>query len=312
MKKFFKFIKTNRKARIFSVTIVSIATLFLIVNYGRYVKDIIDNYITRTQRFYFNSDKLTTDCKEFEINYWPGVDPYPINIQLNSMDNNLRVAPIDIDYTVTCSPTMGLRCDLSQTRGTIDDSGVDSFVVTAIPDAIFDSGDTVSLTVKAKASEPFEKELCADFVFVVGDYGLSYKIEDEANSPYLEAIISNTVDYYKVIEPFGENNEYYVGRQISASLYEELTPAEQAKCASALITLSFDPTVVRLDMTNYYYQNKRSQVIDQIGGFDYVKEFTFAVKPQTSVAIKFYKLQRSNDYTYPLGNNPQIVQFSAE
>ena len=294
------------------MSIVSIATLFLIVNYGRYVKDIIDNYITRTQRFYFNSDKLTPDGKEFEINYWPGVDPYPINIQVNSMDNNLRVAPIDINYEITCTPTSGLRCELSQTSGTIDDSGEDSFVVTAIPTAIFEDGDEVSLTVTATASEPFEKELSATFVFVVGDYGLSYRIEDEADSPYLEAIISNTVDYYKVIEAFGENNEYYVGREISSSLYDTLTPEQQAKCASALITLSFDPAEVRLDMTNYYYQNRKSRVIQQLDGFDYVKEFTFAVKPQTSVAIKFYKLQRSNDYTFPLGSNPEVVHFSAE
>ena len=67
MKKALKYMKEHKKVRIFSITVISVISLFFIVNFGRYVKDIIVNYITRTQRFYFNSDKLTEDNKEFEI-----------------------------------------------------------------------------------------------------------------------------------------------------------------------------------------------------------------------------------------------------
>ncbi len=304
-----KFLKEHKKARVFSIAIISVLSLFFLINFGRYIKDIITNYITRTQIFYFNSDKLTEDNKEFEINYWPGVGSYPIYINVNSLDNNLRGAPMPIDYTITCTSDTGLRCDLSKNAGTIGTAtNSDSFTVTAVATQPFSDGDEVSLQVKVKASEPYEKELSAVFRFVVGNYGISYKIEDQVGQPYLTAVISNTIDYYTVIDDFGT---YHEDDTLTADEYEALDPADQVHCASALVTLAFDPNVVRLDMTNYYYQHKRSELLQTIGGYDYVKSFTFRVKAQTSVAIKFYKLFTTNNYTYPIINNTPVVQFSA-
>ncbi len=305
----FEFIKTHKKARIFSIVLISVFSLFFLVNFSRYVKQIIENYITRTERFYFNSDKLTEDNKQFEVNYWSGVDPYTINITVNSLDNNLRGALIDIDYTITCEADSGLSCSLSQSSGTISHTtNTDSFSVVARPTRNFSDGESASIRVVATTSEPYEKQLSAVFTFVVGSYGLSYKIEDNANQPYLEAIISNTVDYYRVIVPFGS---YTYNQEIAADVYNALAPADKAKCASAVITLSFDPDEVRLDMTNYYYQNRMSQQIEPIGGFDYVNEFTFGIKAQTSVNIKFYKLDTTLDYTYPIINSTPVVEFSS-
>ena len=309
LRRSFEYLKTHKKARIFSIAIISVVSLFFLVNFSRYVKQIIENYITRTERFYFNSDKLTIDNKEFEINYWPGAAPYEITITMNSLDNNLRGTDIDIDYEISCTSSTGLLCELSKTASTIpSSSNKDVFTATAVPTVPFQDGQSASITVTATASEPFEKELSATFVFVVGHYGLSYKIEDQVGQPYLEAAISNTDDYYIVRTAFGT---YNVGDRISSAVYATLDPNDQNKCASVIIKLSFDPDILRLDMTNYYYQNKTAETIQVIDGFDYVNSFTFVIKPQTAIAIKFYKLNTLQNYTYPLVNSTPIVTLEA-
>lgn len=310
IKKAINYIKKHKKLRIASLTIISILSLFLVVNLGRYVKTIIENYISRTQNFYFNSDKLTEDNKQFEITYWSGVESYPLTIEVNSLDNNLRGADIPITYNISCSSNGDLLCNLSKTQDTIDTlTHSDSFVVTAVPNKVFEDGDSASITVSAVANAPYRKVLSATFTFIVGSYGLSYKIEDTEGQPYLESVISNTVDYYKVITAFGS---YAVGAQISAEVYDTLSTDDKAKCASAIITLSFNPTKYRLDMTNYFYQHKISETTQTINGFEYVNSFTFPINAQSSVAIKFYKLTVSENNTYPLGNNQSpAVQFAA-
>ncbi len=303
----FEFIKTHKKVRILSIAAISVISLFFVVNFSRYVKKIIENYITRTERFYFNSDKLTEDNKVFEINYWPGAAPYEITITVNSLDNNLRGTDIDIDYDITCTSEEGLRCDLSKTSSTIEKlTNKDTFTVTAVPLRPFSDGESSSITVKAKASEPYEKELSATFRFVVGHYGLSYKIEDQVGQPYLESVISNTDDYYKVYTAFGNHQ---VGERISSATYASLSDSDKQKCAGAVIKLSFDPDDLRLDMTNFYYQNRIAQTQEVLNGFDYVNSFTFAIAPQTSVAIKFYKLQVNTNNTYPITNSTPIVDI---
>ncbi len=309
LRRTFQYIKTHKKARIFSIAIISVVSLFFLVNFSRYVKQIIENYITRTERFYFNSDKLTVDNKLFEINYWPGAAPYEISITLNSLDNALRGTDINIDYTVSCQASTGVQCQLSKSGGTIrTNTHKDTFTATVVPLVPFEDGDSASITVTAKASEPFEKELKGTFKFIVGHYGLSYKIQDAVKQPYLEAVISNTDDYYVVRTAFGT---YSVGDRISSAKYNELSDTDKAKCASAIIKLSFDPDDLRLDMTNYYYQNKIAETIEPIGGFDYVNSFTFVIKPQTSIAIKFYKLHVENDYSYPFNTSQPIVDIEA-
>ncbi len=308
-KKIKEYMKNHKKLRILSITIISVLSLFLIINLGRYVKKIYEDYITRTQVFYFNSDKLTTDNKEFEINYWSGIDSYPILITVNSLDNNLRGTNIPINYTITCVPDQDMACDLSQNGGTIGTlTHKDSFTVTARPERNFNIGERVSIRVKAKASLPYEKELSAVFTFVVGKYELSYKIEDQTGQPYLESVISNPVDYYIVRTPFGN---YSQNEEISSSVYESLSAEDKAKCSSARITLSFDPHNFRLDMTNYYYQHKISETITQIDGYNYVNSFTFDINAQTAVSIKFYKIHTENDYTYPITNNTTAINFTA-
>lgn len=308
-RKALKFLKEHKKARVFSIAFISVLSVFFLINFGRYIKDIINNYITRTQRFYFNSDRLTVDNKKYEINFWTGNSDYEIGINVDSLDNALRGAEMDLVYYIECEADAGMQCILNRNSGTISNlTNKDSFTVTAHPTRVFAEGESASIRIKARVEEPFQKELSGEFTFVVGKYKMNYKIEDKVSQPYLTSVISNTLNDHIVIYPFDGYNQ---GDPITEEQYNLLSDDNKKKCASAIITLSFDPTVVRLDMTNYYYQHRLSQEIQTIDGYDYVNKFTFAINPKTSVAIKFYKLNTNADYTYPITNSNQVVEFEA-
>jgi hypothetical protein len=76
--------------------------------------------------------------------------------------------------------------------------------------------------------------------------------------------------------------------------------------------LRFDPTVVLLDMTSEIYQNAVSNGYtigqQQINGYDYVKEISFKIDAMSSMAVKFYKVDVSQNYTYPGVNNNSVIE----
>ena len=46
--------------------------------------------------------------------------------------------------------------------------------------------------------------------------------------------------------------------------------------------------------------------------YDYVNDITFGIDALSSNTIKFYKVDDSKDYTYPIVNNNSIVDVSFE
>ena len=313
--KFFLFFKNHKKIRVCSIVLGSCLGLFFLTNFGRYVKNIIDNYLSKTQEFYFNSNKLTEDGKKFGINYWSGTDDYDVNIELNSLANDLKGVDIDIKYDLSCTATSGATCTINNNTGIIKgtNSGGNnktSFIATMHPTALFKEGDSVTITVTAVANEPYEKKLSASFTFVVGYYNINYSIEDEAYQPYLNVLITNGLENYVVREAFGS---YKVNDNIGTAVYEKLSDVDKAKCSGAEVTLDFDPSKYRLDMTNGNYLNNKGTKVSSIDGFNYVKELKFAMDPMASTIVKFYKINVDEDNTYPLGeSDTPVISFNAE
>ena len=312
--KFYIYMKNHKKVRYFSIAIACVISLFFLINLGRYVKKIIDNHLFKTQVFYFNSDKLTEDIKAFEISYWNGTSSYDVNIQMDSLDNDLKGTDIDIDYTISCEVTGAAMCQLSKTASTIEGSNNgnnrDSFIVTIVPTGQFKEGDSVEVTVKATATEPYVKTIGAKFKLIVNYYQIGYQILDEPNQTYMTVLITNAAKNYTVTEAFGE---YNVGDQLDVFAYEALSAENQAKCIGAKVTLEFDPDILRLDMTNTNYLNKIStdtEVLDD--SFVYVNKLVFGVGAESSAMVKFYKMDVTQDYTFPIVNNTSIVTFTAE
>ena len=312
--KFYVYMKNHKKVRYFSIAIGCVISLFFLINLGRYVKKIIDNHLFKTQEFYFNSDKLTEDIKPFEISYWNGTSSYDINIQMDSLDNDLKGTDIDIDYSITCEVDGAATCQLSKTSSTIEGNSTgnnrDSFLVTIIPNGQFQEGDYVEVTVKATATEPYKKTIGAKFKLIVNYYQIGYQIIDQPNQTYMTVLITNAAKNYTVTQAFGS---YNVGDQLDVFAYETLSPEDQKKCIGAKVTLEFDPDDLRLDMTNTNYLNKISTTTETLDdGFVYVNKLVFGVGAESSAMVKFYKMDVSKNYTFPLVNDTSVVTFTAE
>ena len=90
---------------------------------------------------------------------------------------------------------------------------------------------------------------------------------------------------------------YNVGDRISSDEYASLSKEDKDKCASAIVTLKFDPNVIYIDNNNTTFLNSYNTKTERIDSYDYINEFTFKLDSSSSVVVKFYKKDDSKDYT---------------
>lgn len=288
------------------ILIVLIILLCLPISFtlGRFVYNkVLDLYFT-SKNFFFESDKLTVDGAVYSLDYWNGVDPYNVVINLNSFKNNELKSTSDVTYEINYTCSSEIICNTTKDKGTIySDTNTDSLTITMTPNSIFKDGDSVVLKVEAKSLSPYEKTLSAEFELVVGKYGLSHEIVDSRNNVYMELKITNTLDYYTVKESF---DGYSVGDRISSDDYASLSVQNKEKCASAIITLKFNPDVIYTDNNNTTFLNSYNVKTEKIDGFDYINEFTFKMDSTSSTVVKFYKKDVTKNFT---GTNVISVSY---
>ena len=276
--------------------------------YGRYIYLELKEYYLSTKKFYFNSDKLALNRPIYQVENWSGVGSYNISINLNSYKNNLEVCDSDITYTLTYSCSTNVTCSLNKNSGTIYTStNTDNIIATLTSITTLSEGDSAFIEITATSTAPYSKTISARFVLNVSISGLSYEIADVARRSYLNFNITNTLDYYTVVTAFGN---HAVGEKIDINTYLGLSAENKAKCKSALITLTFDPTVVVLDMTSEAYLKAVNYTTTTIGGYNYINSITFNVEAISSAQIKFYKTNAAMNYTYPIVNPSSIISFS--
>lgn len=288
------------------IVIIFILLLFipLSITLGRYVYNKILNFYFETQNFYFESDKLKQDGADYSLDYWNGVDPYDIVINLNSYKNNALKSTTDIDYKVSYECPDKVTCNFDKEKGTIySSSNNDSVNFTITPTSSFKNGESVSVKVVASSTSPYEKTLSATFTLTVGTYGLSHEISDNSGDVYLEVKVTNSLESYKVKQAF---DSYSVGDSISIDTYNELSSTNKSKCVSASITLSFDTNVVYINNNSTTFLNGYDIVTQKINGYDYVNKFTFDMDASTSSSVKLYKKDPSKDYS----SSDDIVKVS--
>lgn len=297
--------KINKKYLLLGV--VGILALILIT-YGRYIYNEISDFYLSSKNFYFNSDKLTVDRAIYKIDNWSAVDAYTITINLNNYKNNLLHANTDISYEIEYTCSSNILCSVSSTGGILyQTSNSNNFTATLTPQGIFNDGDEAWIEITVNSTEPYRKALRGRFILEVGKGGLSYEIDDKANRPYLDFRITNALDYYTVEEAITGHS---VGSRIDRTTYMNLSNTDKEKCISALITLTFDPSIVILDMTNTAYLKADSHTTTVIGGYNYVNSITFRMDSEASELVRFYKADSSLDYTYPITNSSSIITFN--
>jgi len=290
----FSFFKKHKSLTLSLVIIIMAVGSFLVVNYGRYVKDLVHVYYLRTKNFYFNSDKLTLLGKTYQINPWSGSTPYDIDINMSSLLNSIKGSDSDINYTVSCAasddyrtdnPLHGnVKCALSNNTQTENrviyaSSHTDNFVVTvSLLNGIRPSpGDEFYVDITATATSPYEETLKARFVLVIGEFGVDYKIEDEPGRLYADSIVSYT---YPDEDP-----------NTSIRVRLEITDTDKFSIDMNNIILN-DPETVK------EYDSARN-----------IKAIVFNVKTRSSMAVRFYKNDSSVSYSC-IGTNCPNITFS--
>lgn len=281
----------------------------LVVVFGRYITDNINNYFLRSGEFYFESDKLSKEGTTLQVDNWSGVDDYTITINMNSRKNNIEKATYDISYDINYSSTDNVICNLSKEEGIIYAStNTDYFNLTITPNTQLRTGDKVVVDIEVNSTSQYQKTLKGQFILVVGQENISYQITDEVKSPYLELSITNTLSYYTVRESFGSYKE---GDRIDTDTYLALSEEDKNKCYSGEIKIEFNPQEVLLDMTSEVYNKAKDIKTTLINGKNYINGFTINIDAISSVDIRFYKVDVTKDYTYPNANNESIIKVTS-
>ena len=271
-----------RKLNKFKVGIVIflIVFVFSITVFGRYIyNNVRDAYLTARQ-FYFTSDILTTNGVTYTYNNWGGVDVYEIEFDLYSYNNKIEKLNYDLDYIVSCKPLSNeITCGIGTVSGgTLGEDGLtrtstgtiytsqnntSTVKILVVPKegASIEIGDTIELEVKAKTKEPYEKEISCKFsLSIMTQAANTYSIEDIANRDY--AILKLVC----------------------------------ANDTATQVTLEFNPSIVRLDLNDEIYLNNEGIEVD---GNNYVKKITFYLEAESTKNVKFYKVDKTQNYTYP-------------
>ena len=305
--------KFIRKHRTFSITILVVLVIFLTltITFGRYIRNIVYNFILESQAFYFNSSILNVNGKSYSITNWDGVNSYTLTIDLNNRKNDARHTQSDIEYDIFYDCPNTVTCTLSETSGVIhSDDITGSYQLIVTPNQNFYEGDSVVVSTSVESTSPYRKQMSATYTIGVEKSNFSYEIVDSVNSKYLTINFTNAISYYEVSDAFGD---YTVGSLIGIDEYNALSSQDQEKCFSAIITLEYDPDDLMVDMTNSLFINRLSSnyLEETINGSQYVKKFSFKIGPSSSNSIIFYKNDLTQNYTYPIVNNTSIIQVTA-
>ena len=280
------------------ILIILVLPLFLYGTYtfAKYVTEKFFSYYTNSKNFYFTSNILKEDNPLYQINNWVGIGQFTINFDLLSSKNEYVHTDYDITYEASVTCPSDVICDLDKPTGTIHaTTHSDTLQITVAPQRLYTEGQKITIQIMAKTTSPYVKELYAKYEYVVGKTGVTYEIEDNANSPYLLLKITNAINYCTVIESFGEHN---VRDAIDVDHYMQLSQADKAKCVSQYANFGFDPNMLLLDTTSEVIK-RATYGTSNVNGKNYVNYMRLPLDPLSSVAIKFYKNNPSENYTYP-------------
>ena len=305
--------KSYFKKRKLLLYIIALIIMFPIsLTLSRYINKLTTNYYLETQKFYFNSDKLTEENPTYTIENWSGVENISMDIQLESRKNQYEVAEADIEYVVSYTCDDNVICSISKQTGTIYSStNVDTININLVPTKSFEDGESTKINVTATSTAPYTKTISATFIIKVGKQGISYEIKDETYQTYLFLNITNAKSSYRVEEAF---NDYEIGNEINSLEYLKLTEENKQKCTSALISISFDPNIIILDTTSPILNKVEETDIKttQLDNTEFISGIKFKVDALSSEAIRFYKKNPTKNYSYPIINQTSIITFTAE
>lgn len=271
---------------------ISIFLIVLVISisvFGRYIYNNVREAYFTSKQFFFTSNLLTLDNQTYTYENWGGIDVYEINVDLYSYANTLLRLDYDLEYQISCESlnTDKISCSINSptgptsTNGIIyskidgNDNNVSRIVIYVTPLTQIDKGDTVSLSIRASTQEPYQKVISCK---------ISLKVKEQT---------TNTYEIEDV-----ENRNYAVLKLLNA------------QDTALQYTLTFDPRKLRLDLNDEIYVNKVSATTTTIDGNEYVNKIVFNLNKESAKNVKFYKVDMSQNYTYPSGEASPVINVS--
>ena len=283
-----------RKNKIFFIILSFVLFIFIITpfTYGKVVYNIVNSYYLETKDFYFNSDSLDVLTKNHFINNWDGSNSYSFTINLNNRKNTYISTQSDIDYSVQYSCSSNALCVVDKSFGVIKENEYDDFLnVSLTLNEDYKIGEDVYFNISVSSLSPYSKTISAKYVFSISSNSISYKIIDKADTDYFTLRIFNNNDYYFIKKIF---NNYKIDDIISSKEYDNLEDMYKKNCYSNVITIDFNPDYLYVD--NSVFNN--GDVFDlNVGDDSYYNHFKLYSLSQTETDIRFYKKNRSIDYS---------------
>lgn len=253
--------KNNKhfKKKIVLLIIVILYFLSLTVILGKYAVKGVQNVLANSQEFYFYSDTLKEGGVDYTVS-WDGTSTLTIPIKLYTKDkeNNFAKAKDNINYELSYIRNDGIECNFDQTSGTIKPT--DNNMASRNLYLTYNSTNSIvgkTITITAKSTGTFEKELSATYTFQKNQAQANgVRVEDRANRGYCTLIVNNTDDDSKTYK------------------------------------VSF-PTGILIDSTNAIVKGATGKDTD---GDNYIDEIEFSVAANSSENIKFYKTYKARVY----------------
>lgn len=259
-----------------AIAIFALLVFFMsVTGLGRFVYNAVRDRYLSSRKFYFTSNLLTPNgnaANPHEYANWDGIGIYEIDINMFSKNNDLEKYDGELKYSVKLDyNNTDILCsldysDFSNTDGFYTESEVDGVVTDnrqTIPasnegeltvyvkpsgNKELEIGDEYTIKVTAFTSDPYKKTIEGSFKLKITD--VAFTVEDEEDISYVIMNVRNTRDY------------------------------------DSDITISFDPSIVRLDFNDKAYVERQSFTTD---GSNNLNSITFTMPKETSKDIKFYK-----------------------
>ena len=266
------------------ITIFLIVLVITIAVFGRYIYNNAREAYFTAKQFFFTSDLLTLDNQTYTYENWGGIDVYEINVDLYSYANTLLRLDYDLNYEISCEalqPTK-IKCGINSADGPTTTNGiiyattnVSKVTIFVTPLTQINKGEVVTVAIRASTQEPYKKEISCE---------VSLKVQE---------VTENTYEIEDVV-----NRNYAVLKLVNA------------QDTALQYTLTFDPRELRLDLNDEIYVNKISTETTTISGNEYVNKIVFNMDAEAAKNIKFYKVDMSQDYTYPSGETSPAIDVA--
>ena len=259
------------------ICIILLISIMIMPTLSRYVYNNVRDIYLKSQNFNFSSNLLTTMGKTYKYANWSGVNEYELDIELYSYENEQSLFTYEengLKYNITCEveDTTKATAHIETIAGnsTADgyipnETNIKNVKIYVKPTENLELGDTVVVNITASTTEPYKKTIKATFEIKVTGESITSSIEDESARIYATLKLVNT-------------------------------QSEEEQ-----ITLTYDPELFVMDVTHEYYENKISEVTEEIDGVEYVKSVTFNMDAEDVKYIRFYKKNINANYTYPGG-----------